>query len=350
MSAENGGCRACGDVAGARLVDGPREWGEGYTIMRRVTFGMLSAFALLLTVSASEGTDAVQAQASGDDLIPVCVQWFESPVLVEYFTQSQIDEIETTWAAYDYSDIPPPQIMGYPDPATESCATENGALKDYDPAFSTPICVPSGSERDGPLVPQFESNHYLRGYQDVILADPVTGACPQQEVNDDGTYDLLILVRNCEDAPSDPFSQMQEGCAPGVGAFFNVYSDSGEFLGNCEAGSTDPSTSIVAGCIVKVPYGSTGRVNEDLASIPNFLPGANPVSFTAPDSGPIVVEEVYGGPVFINVRQAGSIPTDLPNTGTGPASTGADGILLVTALGAVAALLAIAGLRFRHQA
>ena len=178
----------------------------------------------------------------------------------------------------------------------------------------------------------------------------MTGACPQQVVTDDGTYDLLILVRNCEDAPSEPFSPMQEGCAPGVGAFFNVYSESGEFLGNCDAGSTDPSTSTVANCIVEVPYGISGIVNEDLASIPNFLPGANPVSFTVPDSGPIVVEEVYAGPVFINVRQAGSIPTDLPNTGAGPASTDADDMLLVTALSAVAGLLATAGLRFRHQA
>lgn len=315
--------------------------------MRRVIFGMLSAFALLLTVSSLSGMGAAQAQESGD-LTPVCVVGFESPVVVLYLTQAEIDEIEAEWAAYDYTESPPPRITGYPDPATESCATENGVLKDYDPAFSTPVCVPSGPERDGPLVPQFVSNRYLPAYENVILADPVTGACAQREATEDGGYDLIILVRNCEDEPSDPSSPMQEGCVSGNGAFFNVTSDSGDFLGNCEAASTDQSTSMFASCIVEVPYGTTGIVTEDLASIPNFAPGANPVSFTAPPSEPVAVGEVADGPVFVNVLQSGSLPTDLPNTGVGPASTGSDSMLLLTALSALTALLAVAGLRIRQ--
>jgi len=317
--------------------------------MRRVIFVMLSAFALLLTVSALSGVGTVRAQASDDDLIPVCVQAFESPVYVDYLTQAQIDEIEAEWAAYDYSDIPPAQIIGYPDPATESCATENGVLKAYDPEFFTPVCVPSGPERDGPLVPQFVSNHYLPGYEDVILTDPGTGACPQQEVTEGGMFDLLILVRNCEDVPADPFNPTQEDCVPGIGAFLNLTSDSGKFLGNCEAESSDPSKSSFASCVVQVPYGSTGIVTEDLASIPNYAPAANPVPFTAPASGPVVVDEVYGGPVFINILQSGSIPTDLPNTGAGPVVTGSGSMLVVNALSGLVALLGIAGLRIRYQ-
>ncbi|HYH11140.1 MAG TPA: hypothetical protein VD789_02205, partial [Thermomicrobiales bacterium] len=118
------------------------------------------------------------------ELIPVCVQGFESTPHVQYLTQAQIDEIEATWADYDQSDIPPPQITGYPDPATRSCATENGVPIDYDPEIYTLVCVASGPEGDGPLVPQLAINHYL-DTDTAILADPDTGACSQDETTDD---------------------------------------------------------------------------------------------------------------------------------------------------------------------
>ena len=73
--------------------------------MTRVVFGVLSAFALLLPVSVLSGMGAAQAQGSGEDLIPVCVEYFESTPGVEYLTQAQIEEIEAAWAAYDGMDI-----------------------------------------------------------------------------------------------------------------------------------------------------------------------------------------------------------------------------------------------------
>jgi hypothetical protein len=228
------------------------------------------------------------------DRIPVCVQWFESPVLVEYFTQAQIDEIEATWAAYDYSDIPPPQIMGYPDPATGSCAPQAGDA--------------------------------------------------------DGTeYALQMYVRNCATELVVYSLYPQEGCVPGVGAFFNISLNDGTFLGNCEAtrSLTNPQ-AVFASCIVQVPSGSTVVITEDLASLPEgYVPETNPVTFIAP-SGPVDGED--WGPVFINERRSGSIPTDLPNTGAGLPTTGADSMLLVTALSTVAGFLWVAGLHLRRQA
>lgn len=53
-------------------------------------------------------------------------------------------------------------------------------LEAYDPETSTPICVPSGPEGNGPLIVEFAWNQYLPAYVDVILADQVTGACPNQ--------------------------------------------------------------------------------------------------------------------------------------------------------------------------
>lgn len=336
--------------------------------MKHVISVRLAALALLLVMTAFSGMGTTQAQGSDKGLIPVCVQAFESPVYVDYLTQAQIDEIEATWAAYDQSDIPPPQITGYPDPTTESCATENGVLKDYDPAFSTPVCVPSGPERDGPLVPQFVSNHYLPAYEDVILADPETGACLQAETSeplpvesgegatglDIGTYGLHIMARNCDDELTVFFTKPQEGCVPGAGAFFNVTSDSGEFLGNCEAAlSASNPAALFAGCTVQVPYGSTGVVTEDLASIPNYAPFANSTPFYAPPNSEPVDGEDYG-PIFVNVLQSSadvsSLPTELPNTGVGPASDGSDSMLLIMALSSVATLLGFAAVGVRQQA
>lgn len=173
----------------------------------------------------------------------------------------------------------------------------------------------------------------------------------------DGTTGLGILARNCDEALTGSSFDRQEGCVPGVGAFFNVYSDGGEFLDNCEAevdtSERGPSFPVFASCSVEVPYGSTGIVVEDPASIPNYVPVTNPISFFTPGSA-AVRPDSYLQPVFVNVLQAGaddgSIPTDLPNTGAGPASPGTDSMRLLIALSAVAALLGVAGLRFRHQA
>lgn len=320
--------------------------------MGHVILGRLAALALLLAVFALSGSAAAQAQGSGEGLIPVCVQGFESTPGVQYLTQAQIDEIEATGAAYDQSDIPPPQVTGYPDPATGSCATENGVPVDFDPEFFTLVCVGSGPGGDGPLVPQLAINHYLGNADDVILADPATGACSQQAPANGGTYGLLILARNCADELTVFFTRPQAGCVPGDGAFFNVYADSGVFLGNCEAASAHPSTSIFAGCTVQVPYGSTGVVTEDLASIPNYAPGANPVPFTAPGSGTVDGEDY--GPIFINVLQTGaddgSLATNLPNTGVGREANESTGGMTAMLLVGAATVLSLAGLRVRHQA
>lgn len=126
-------------------------------------------------------TTVAETGTNDRNLIPVCVQSFEAAPSVQYLNQAQIDEIETTWAAYDESDIPPSQITGYPDSATGSCATENGEPIDYDPDTYTLICVPSGPEGDGQLVPQLAINQYLQGAEDVILADPDTGGCSPED-------------------------------------------------------------------------------------------------------------------------------------------------------------------------
>lgn len=211
--------------------------------MRRTTFGMLLAVGLLLAVSASSGVDVAQAQGADGDLIPVCVQGFESTPGVEYLTQAQIDEIEATWAAYDNKDIPPPRITGYPDPATGSCATENGVPIDYDPAVYTLVCVGSGPEGDGPLVPRLAISRYLTAESDVVLADPETGACPEQGAADDAAQgdgpggdpvaELSASAYACPDgyaAPAgDPFPSLAVACvAPEAGADFEVRAREGE--------------------------------------------------------------------------------------------------------------------------
>lgn len=262
--------------------------------MRRITFGLLSAVALLLTMSAQAGMGAAQAQETDDTLIPVCVENFESPVHVEYLTQAEIDGIEAEWAAYDNSDIPPPRIVGSPDPATESCATENGVLRTYDPAFFTPVCVPSGPEGDGPLVPQFVSNHYLPGYGDVILADPVTGACDQ-----DGAVEP-------DDIGTDPVA----------------------------------SDDTVNQPVVEVP-----AETRDAGDADDPGPEANVTHGTSPDGGEAIT---VGSGDQADSGDNHDI-TALPATGSGTAPTDADRVLLLMALSALAALITSAGLRIRHQ-
>lgn len=141
--------------------------------MTRILLGVLSAFALFLTMSVP---------ASAQETIPVCIQGFEDTPGVQYLTEAQIAEIEAT--VPDPNEPAPPKVVGYPDPATGSCATENGELMEYDPAIYTPICVPSGPDGDGPLVVQFGINHYLEGATDVIYADPVTGSCAEEDTSE----------------------------------------------------------------------------------------------------------------------------------------------------------------------
>ena len=142
----------------------------------------------LTAVASFAGTGAVQAQ----ELTAVCVSSFESPIHVEYLTDEQIAEIEAL--VEDPAEPPPPEIVGYPDPETGSCATENGELKDYDPDVYTPVCVPSGPEGAGPLIVQLAINHYLPAYDAVILADPVTGACPDQEPSTAELVEAIIEI------------------------------------------------------------------------------------------------------------------------------------------------------------
>jgi hypothetical protein len=130
---------------------------------------------------------------------------------------------------------------------------------------------------------------------------------------DTGTFDLQVMVRNCDAELVEFFTQPQEGCVPGAGAFFNVTADNGDFLGNCEAEVT--ASPIFAGCSVEVPYGITGIVTEDLASLPaGYVPVQNPVPFRAEHAD----GEDYGTmAIFINELQGGPVTTDLPNTGAG---------------------------------
>lgn len=147
--------------------------------------GWLFIAVSVAALSSFAGVGAAHAQDSGESLTAVCVSSFESPIVVRYLTDEQITAIEAL--VDDGTDIPPPKIVGYPDPETGSCATENGELKAYDPEHTTPICVPSGPEGNGPLIVMFYSNHYLpsyAAYNDVILADPETGVCPGQEISD----------------------------------------------------------------------------------------------------------------------------------------------------------------------
>lgn len=131
---------------------------------------------LTTTLLSFAGIGTVQGEDGDDALIAVCISSFEDPIHVEWLTEEQIAEIEAL--VEDPFEPPPPKIVGYPDPETGSCATENGELKDYDPDVYTPICVPSGPDRNGPLIVQLAINHYLPAYHNLVLADPVTGACP----------------------------------------------------------------------------------------------------------------------------------------------------------------------------
>jgi hypothetical protein len=148
----------------------------------RLVFAAVAAITLMLTGMAGGSVAAQDGETT-----PVCIEAFETAPYVEYLTDDQIAELEAT--EDDGTDIPPPKIVGYPDPETGSCATENGDLKEYNPDVYTPICVPSGPERDGPLVVQWALTHYLTPASDVVLADPETGACPGDEGTSTGDDD-----------------------------------------------------------------------------------------------------------------------------------------------------------------
>lgn len=172
-----------------------------------------------------------------------------------------------------------------------------------------------------------------------------------QAETDEGTFSLPIFVRNCEEPVTVFYTQPQEGCVPGDGAFFNVYSDSGEFLGNCEANRSAANPNpIYAGCTVEVPFDSTGVITEGLASIPeSYAPTTNSRPFFAPSAGPATGEDFFA--IFVNVLQAdaegdGSVPTELPNTGTGASS---DSSAATPWFAAIATLCLLTGVRIaRH--
>jgi len=155
---------------------------------------LLLIVAAIAALSSFGGVDAAQAQAAVESLTAVCLFSFESPIQVVYLTDDEITEI--IQLERDPSEIPLPEIVGFPDLATGSCATENGELLDYDPKFTTPICVPSGPDGDGPLIVMFYSNHYLpsyAAYNNVIFADSVTGACLNQlDPAPSGDADALV--------------------------------------------------------------------------------------------------------------------------------------------------------------
>lgn len=139
---------------------------------------LLAILASIATLALFSSVGIAHAQGTGESLTAVCVIAFEAPEHVRHLTDEEIERINGL--EQDPFEPPVPEIVGYPDPQTGSCATENGVLKAYDPETSTPICVPSGPEGNGPLIVEFAWNQYLPGYVDVILADPVTGACPNQ--------------------------------------------------------------------------------------------------------------------------------------------------------------------------
>lgn len=154
---------------------------------------------------------------------------------------------------------------------------------------------------------------------------------------DPQTYDLVIMARNCDSELVEFFTRPQEGCVPAVGAFFNVTAESGEFLGNCEAEAGN--SPIFASCTVEVPYGSTGLVTEDLASLPaGYVPRENPVAFYAEFAD----GEDYP-PIFINELRP---TTGLPNTGAGVVR-GNNQAMLLTVLGVTSASALLVGLGLR---
>ena len=143
-------------------------------VPNRLLLAAVAAIALLLTSLAGSSV-----AAQDGDLTPVCVKAFEAAPHTEWLTDAQIEEMNQL--EQDPAEPPIPEIVGYPDPETGSCATENGELKDYDPDVYTPVCVPSGPNRDGPLVVQWVYSIYAVPEAGMILADPETGACPGDE-------------------------------------------------------------------------------------------------------------------------------------------------------------------------
>lgn len=161
--------------------------------------------AVSVVVLSTAGGEVALAQEGEETLKAVCVQGFEDPIHVEYLTDAQIADIDGL--EQDPSEPPVPQTVGYPDPATGSCATENGELMEYDPEITTPICVSAGP-RGETLVVQFVANHYLTAYDNVILADPETGACPDQDVAETPSDDSVttgdeVTGQNGSDSDTD---------------------------------------------------------------------------------------------------------------------------------------------------
>lgn len=197
--------------------------------MHRTPKWLLTA-VYVLVFSSFAGLGAVQAQTTDEQVTAVCIVAFETAPYVEYLTQEEIAEIEAL--VEDPAEPPPPEIVGYPDPETGSCATENGELKDYDPDVYTPVCIPSGPERDGPLVVQWALTHYIIPESDVILADPVTGACPGSGTGETGENDDAAAKQDSSDdgTGTGEIGESETTALPDTGAGVVPVDASGQYI------------------------------------------------------------------------------------------------------------------------
>ena len=92
-------------------------------------------------------------------------------------------------------------------------------------------------------------------------------------------YDFVISAMHCDGLPVTSATS----CEPAVGVQFTVTTASGEWLGDCTTLEPSGTDAIHGVCSVKVPFGTTVIVREDVSTIPaGYAPLENPISVETP--------------------------------------------------------------------
>ena len=115
----------------------------------------------------------------------------------------------------------------------------------------------------------------------------------------EGAFEFGIVAANCQREPAS-FPFQGGDCVPVEGAVIVVTASSGELIGTCIAGAAD-SDVVMAGCTVRVAFGSMIVVGEDLSTLPaGNAPTYDPQAFEVPAEPP---NRAFGGPMFVNLPQ-----------------------------------------------
>jgi hypothetical protein len=170
-----------------------------------------------------------------------------------------------------------------------------------------------------------------------ILALATNASAGLSQEPPDITFRILKL--DCDTDPGQiPDGVTPEGCTPAEGVDFTIEVEGEEEALTC-------TTDAEGRCQVEVPSESTVTVTEDEdTGTEGYTPRENPIETQA------VTE--FAGAIFVNVADneppAEETPTDLPDTGAGPANA-STGLGPIAAIAMVATALALGATVIRRR-